>query len=253
MALDGAMLSLIACELREKILGSKVDKIHQPSREELVFVMRGKPGTFRLLVSARASFPRVNLTPDTIENPAQPPMLCMLLRKILTGSRLTDVRQRQLDRVLELDFEGFSELGDRQTLTLIIEIMGRCSNAILVDGDGKIIEALKRVDGATSSARMIIPGLRYTAPPQQDKLNVLTDDIDAIAERILACDGQPLHKAILSSKSAVLWVKFTHPSPKRCRSSAMSFSSSQPVRSILETNTKVGTLYRFSSPHRVSV
>ncbi|MBQ4313757.1 MAG: NFACT family protein, partial [Clostridia bacterium] len=199
MAIDGAMLHLVGNEIKEKLSGAKVDKIHQPSREELVFVMRGRNGNFRLLISARANCPRIGLTAQNIENPAQPPMRCMLLRKRLTSARLSDVRQVGLDRILMLDFEGFSELGDKQTLTLIIEIMGRCSNAILVDESNKVIDALKRVDGAMSSARMILPGMTYMPPPAQDKINIIEREPSDAARRIYSYPNEQLSKAILAS------------------------------------------------------
>jgi len=199
MALDGATLHLLSRELTEKLAGTRVDKIQQPSREELVLVMRGREGTYRLLISTRAACPRINITPQNIENPAQPPMFCMLMRKKLGGARLDGIRQQGMDRVLMLDFDAVSELGDRVRLTMIVEIMGRCSNAVLVDADGKIIDALKRVDGAMSTMRMILPGLRYTEPPQQDKLNILESSTADICARIAACGGLPLSKACLGS------------------------------------------------------
>ncbi len=199
MALDGLSLHLIKKELQQKLLDAKVDKIQQPSREELVFVMRGREGTYRLLVSARANCPRIHITQKSFENPAQPPMLCMLLRKKLTGARLRAVRQLGLDRVLMLDFEGYDELGDLRTLTLNVEIMGRCSNAVLTEESGRIVDALKRVDGAMSSMRMLLPGLNYTLPPQQDKLNILENGDEEIIARIKTHSAQPLHKAILAS------------------------------------------------------
>ncbi len=199
MALDGATLHLLSRELTEKLAGTRVDKVQQPSREELVLVMRGREGTFRLLISTRAACPRINITPQNIENPAQPPMFCMLMRKKLCGARLEQIRQQGMDRVLMLDFEAVSELGDRVRLTMIVEIMGRCSNAVLVDADGKIIDALKRVDGAMSTMRMILPGLKYTEPPQQDKLNILECSTVDICERIMGCGGLPLSKACLGS------------------------------------------------------
>jgi len=198
MALDGVSLCLIKQELAEKLLDAKVDKIHQPSKEELVFVMRGREGNFRLLVSVKANCPRIHITSKTFENPAQPPMLCMLLRKKLTGARLRAVRQLGLDRVLMLDFEGLNELGDLRTLTLTVEIMGRCSNAVLTEENGRIIEALKRVDGAMSSMRMILPGLTYSLPPMQDKLDILTTSTEDIIERIKTHASEPMHKAILA-------------------------------------------------------
>ncbi len=203
MALDGAMLNLVKKEIEATLIDAKVDKIHQPSREELVFVMRGREGALKLLVSAKADCPRIHITRKSFENPQQPPMLCMLLRKKLTGARLRSVRQADMDRVLMLDFEGLNELGDLHTLTLTVEIMGRCSNAILTDENGRIIDALKRVDGAMSSARMILPGLNYSSPPQQDKLNLLTTSVEQIIERIKAHGGEPLNKAILGAVQGI--------------------------------------------------
>ena len=199
MALDGATLHLLRCELSKQLAGARVDKVQQPTREELVLIMRSREGTYRLLISARAACPRINITPSTIENPAQPPMFCMLMRKKLCGARLEGIRQQGMDRVLMLDFEAVSELGDRVRLTMIVEIMGRCSNAILVDGDGKIVDALKRVDGAMSTARIILPGLKYTQPPVQDKLNILENDTGIICRRICGSIGMPLSKACLGA------------------------------------------------------
>ncbi len=199
MALDGVSLHLVKKELENRLLDAKVDKIHQPSREELIFVMRGREGAYRLLVSAKANCPRIHITSKSFENPAQPPMLCMLLRKKLTGARLRAVRQLGLDRVLMLDFEGLNELGDMRTLTLTVEIMGRCSNAVLTEESGRIVDALKRVDGAMSSMRMILPGLSYSLPPMQDKLNILTESTECIIERIRQHSAEPLDKAILAS------------------------------------------------------
>jgi len=199
MALDGATLSLLRRELSQQLVGAKVDKVQQPSREELVLVMRSREGTFRLLISTRASCPRINITPQNIENPAQPPMFCMLMRKKLCGARLEGIRQQGMDRVLMMDFEAINELGDRCILTIIVEIMGRCSNAVLVDSDGKIIDALKRVDGAMSTMRMIQPGLKYSQPPQQDKLNILESSTEDICTRVASCLGKSLSKACLEA------------------------------------------------------
>lgn len=198
MALDGAMLGIIGNEIKSRALGAKIDKIHQPSREELVFVLRGKEGQMRLLVSARANSPRVHFTESVIENPAQPPMLCMLLRKKLGGARLSDVRQYGSDRILMIDFDTVDELGDRQILTLYIEIMGRYSNAILASQDGTVIDAVKRVDLSMSSVRPIIPGMKYVFPPAQEKSDIISNDIDEAFEKIISDNRRRLDKAILS-------------------------------------------------------
>lgn len=199
MALDGAMLGLIGREIEEKALGAKVDKIHQPSREELVFVLRARDGVYRLLVSARANSPRVHFTESFIENPSQPPMLCMLLRKKLGGARLCGVRQSGSDRILMLDFDTVDELGDRKKLTMYVEVMARCSNAVLVSEEGNVIDSLRRVDLSMSSVRPVIPGMKYELPPPQDKLDLKESGADAVCERILGSENMRLDKAIMSA------------------------------------------------------
>lgn len=136
MALDGALLSCLREELTARLPDARVDKIHQPSREELIVSLRHRGGTEKLYLSARANSPRVHFTDITLENPASPPMFCMLLRKRLTGGRLTEIRQEGLERALYFTFECLNELGDRVLLTLAVEIMGRHSNIILIDQEG---------------------------------------------------------------------------------------------------------------------
>ncbi|WP_322173323.1 Rqc2 family fibronectin-binding protein [Acutalibacter caecimuris] len=174
MALDGAFLRHIKKELEGKLLGARVDKIHQPNREELVVAFRSREGAEKVLFSARANSARVHLSKMALENPKQPPMLCMLLRKKLQGAKLTAIHQPELERLLHFDFDTVNELGDHVTLTLTIEIMGRYSNIILIGPDGKVIDALKRVDAEMSSQRLVLPGLTYQLPPPQDKLCMLT-------------------------------------------------------------------------------
>lgn len=170
MALDGAFLRHIKQELEGKLLGARVDKIHQPNREELVVAFRTRESAYKVLFSARANSARVHFTAIPLENPKQPPMLCMLLRKKLQGAKLTAIRQPELERLLHFDFDSINELGDHVTLTLTMEIMGRYSNIILSDENGKIIDALKRVDAEMSSQRLVLPGLSYQLPPPQNKL-----------------------------------------------------------------------------------
>lgn len=204
MALDGAFLRHLKREIEETALGAKVDKIYQPNRDELVLSLRAHTGTFKLLMSARANSARINFTKFLPENPKEPPMLCMLLRKRLTGARLSEVRQPGLERMLCLNFGTVNELGDEITLTLVMEVMGRYSNIILVDGEGKIIDALKRVDAAMSSERLVLPGIPYRLPPPQDKLCLLTAGRDEIVERVCSMpDGTELSKALLSSLQGV--------------------------------------------------
>lgn len=200
MALDGVFLRHIKSELQLELSESRVDKIYQPSSDELVLTMRSRDsGSKRLLLSARANSPRINITSSTPENPQTPPMLCMLLRKRLSGARLRDIRQIGLERIIFLDFEGRNELGDTVMMTLAVEIMAQYSNVIFIDGDGIIIDALKRVDPTMSSKRFVLPGVKYELPPQQNKLNMLEASAEEIISAIKAYPkNAELSKAILS-------------------------------------------------------
>lgn len=184
MALDGAFLNHLKHELEPLLLGARVDKIYQPNREEMVFALRTRTDAFRLLLSARANSARVHLTKRSIENPKQPPMLCMLFRKWLGGARLAEIRQEGLERALSFGFDTFNELGDPVRLTLVIEIMGRYSNLIFVGPDGVILDALKRVDEEMSSERLVLPGVRYRPPPPQQKLCMLDATPDQVFQQL---------------------------------------------------------------------
>ncbi len=199
MALDGAFLRHIKKELEGVLLEARVDKIHQPNREELVIAFRSRETACKVLFSARANSARVHLTQIALENPKQPPMLCMLLRKKLLGAKLTAIRQPELERLLHFDFDSIDELGDHVTLTLTMEIMGRYSNIMLTGPDGKIIDALKRVDAEMSSQRLVLPGLPYQLPPPQDKLCMLTAGPPELSAALKALPrDMELSKALLT-------------------------------------------------------
>lgn len=173
MALDGAFLNNVKRELGI-LIGGRIDKISQPSREEIVIAFRTRGGNEKLLFSAAAGSARVNITKAAIENPKVPPMFCMLMRKHLGGGRLLDIRQDGLERILYFDFEAMNELGDMVKITLAAEIMGRCSNLVIINADGKIIDSIKRVDAEMSRERMVLPGMSYTCPPRDDRLDFRT-------------------------------------------------------------------------------
>lgn len=199
MALDGAFLRHIKQELEEKLLGARVDKIHQPNREELVVAFRTRESGYKVLFSARANSARVHFTTIPLENPKQPPMLCMLLRKKLQGAKVVAIRQPELERLLHFDFDSINELGDHVILTLTMEIMGRYSNIILSDENGKIIDALKRVDAEMSSQRLVLPGLSYQLPPPQNKLCPLSTSQQQVVEALKALPkDMKLSKGFLS-------------------------------------------------------
>lgn len=195
MALDGIYLSLLKKELSE-LIDSRVDRIHQPSKDELIIGMRTRGGLKKILFSANAGSARVHLTTQEIENPRTPPMFCMLLRKHLSSGRLIDIRQDGLERILYFDFEATDEMGDRVTLTLAAEIMGRFSNIILFNADGRIIDSIKRVGQDRSSVRTVLPGVMYEVPPRDDRLNIFECARQEFEQR-LKLQNAELSKALL--------------------------------------------------------
>lgn len=165
MALDAATLALCARELKTTLLDSRIDKIFEPTRDEVLLLLRTRTDTYRLLLSARSGSARVCLTGESFENPATPPGFCMLLRKHLAGGRLLDIRMEPGERIVFFDFQCVNEMGDLVKNTLAAELMGRYSNLVLVQ-DGRILDALKRVDFEDSAIRQLLPGLPYTMPPR---------------------------------------------------------------------------------------
>ncbi len=196
MALDGAFLYTIKTELMP-LIGARVEKIHQPSREEIIISLRTKQGGKKLFISANAGSARVHMTEKAVDNPQTPPMFCMLLRKHLGSGKLIDVRQDGLERILFLDFECVNELGDVVTVTLACEIMGRCSNLIIIGNDGHVIDSIKRVGEDMSRERMVLPGMKYTMPPRDDRLSFLTATPQEITDRLRAVGGTELSKALI--------------------------------------------------------
>lgn len=202
MSLDGAFLYATKKEL-EFLIGSRVDKIHQPSREEIVISFRAMGGNHKLLMSSSGSSARVHITNSHIDNPKAPPMFCMLMRKHLGNGKLIDIRQDGLERILFLDFEAMNELGDMVKICVAIEIMGRYSNIIIINGEGKIIDSIKRVTEDMSCQRLILPGMKYQFPPRDDRLNLLNYDENEIRQRLNSYDKTELSKALLKSFEGV--------------------------------------------------
>ena len=204
MAFDGVMMHYVKEEIKSVALDARVSQIHQPNRDELVIALRTKNGNKKLLVSSRANSPRICFTEHSIENPATPPMLCMLLRKRLGGAKLVDVRQIKLERIMFLDFIATNELGDKVKLTLCVEIMGKYSNIILIDENDNIVDALKRVDFTMSTQRLVLPNIKYELPPKQDKLCILECSGRDIVEKAINTPAEMrLSKALLSAMQGV--------------------------------------------------
>ena len=202
MALDGIFLYHLKNEIAQFAIDSRVDKIHQPSKDEIIINLRSRQGSKKLLLSCNADAARIHFTEFPPENPAKPPMFCLLLRKRLTGAWVTDIEQDNLERILKINFSGTDELGDKTNYSLIIEIMGKYSNIIFVGKDGKIIDSMKRVDENKSHIREVLPGVTYVAPPKQDKHNIFTDDIEKIREKI-AQSRKGIYKAVMEAIKGV--------------------------------------------------
>lgn len=198
MALDGVFLRLVKNELSPLIDG-RVDKIYQPSREELVIGIRTRDGSYRLLFNTGAGTARVHVTKAEIENPKVPPMFCMFMRKHLSSGRLVDIRQDSFERILYFDFDSANEMGDICRLTLAVEIMGRHSNLILINSEGKIVDSIKRVGQDMSAVRMVLPGMAYTLPPREKRLSLLDDSAEDICGEVKKYPTLSLPKALMKA------------------------------------------------------
>ncbi|MBR1591665.1 MAG: NFACT family protein [Ruminococcus sp.] len=196
MALDGAFLYAVKKEL-DVLVGGRIEKIHQPSREEIIISLRTKQGGRKLYISVNAGSARVHITEKSIDNPQTPPMFCMLLRKRLGNGRLIGIRQDGLERILFIDFECLNELSDTVIVTLACEIMGRCSNLIIIDHNGKVVDSIKRVGEDISRERLVLPGMKYEFPPRDDRLCFLDASPDEIKERIAVTENAELSKALI--------------------------------------------------------
>ena len=179
MAFDGITTYKVIEELRQKIEGGKIDKIYQPEKDEIVLTIRRPGQVYRLLLSAHMDSARFYLTENKPETPLEPPMFCMLFRKHFGGGKLMHLEQVGFDRILEMDVEVYNELGDLCRKKIILEIMGRHSNLILVDENGRIIDCAHHVGQDMSHFRMVLPGLPYEAPSHNQRANpLLMEDVD---------------------------------------------------------------------------
>ena len=188
MALDAITMALLAKELDEGLQGSRIDKIHQPSKDEVVFHMRKRDGNLKLMLSARSGSARICLTNESFENPQVPPSFCMLLRKYLSGARFIGATSVEGERIIMLTFTATSEMGDTVNIDIAAELMGRYANLVIINGDGKIIDAMKRVDADASAVRQLLPGLMYKLPPNRDNPKFISQT-EKVLEKVFAYGG----------------------------------------------------------------
>ncbi len=219
MAFDAFFLSAVLEELRDTALGARVEKIHQPSRDTVLLHLKTATGRVRLLLAPNPANPRLHLTESAPENPAQPPMFCMLLRKHLSGARLTGISQLPMERWAEFSFACTSELGDPVQKKLVVELMGRTCNLYLLGPDGRILDCLRRIGLDESSKRAALPGMFYRLPEPVEKLHPLQEDY----VNLLAAPGADL----LSQR---LMDVFGGLSPLVCREAALYSAGSIDAR-----------------------
>ena len=190
MPFDAVFLSAVTKELTETLVGSRIDKIQMPARDLVLLQFHGTKGNGRLLLSASSGSPRLHLTTVPLENPAQPPMFCMLLRKHLSGGRIVSLRQPPMERLVDITFDCTDEMGEAAQKHLILELMGRNSNLILLGSDGRILDCLRRVDFEMSEQRQVLPGLFYHEPPALNKQNPAEVTLEELEEMLTAAEGE---------------------------------------------------------------
>lgn len=192
MSFDGFFLHHMTAELRDQLIGGRIQKINQPFEQELVLGIRSNRQNQKLLLSAHSVFGRVQLTQTDFANPKVPNTFTMILRKYLQGAVIEDIQQLENDRILEFSVSNKDEIGDHIQATLIVEIMGKHSNIILVDkSEHRIIEAIKHVGFSQNSYRTILPGSTYICPPQTDSLNPFTVSDEKLFEILSTQDLTP--------------------------------------------------------------
>ena len=183
MAFDAYFLTAVLDEIRAEATGARVEKIHQPSRDTVIFLLRTEKGRQKLLLAANPAAPRLHLTTSRPENPDQPPMFCMLLRKHLSGARLASVEQPPMERCAVFSFDCTDEMGYPVQKKLVCELMGRTCNIYLLGPDGRIIDCLRRI-GLDEGKRQALPGLYYQDPEPVNKMDPKRMDSGAFAEML---------------------------------------------------------------------
>lgn len=170
MTLDGITCQLLANELNKELEGKRVDKIYMPDKHTVILHIRSTGGYQKLLISIDPGAPRICLCENTLDNPSMPPSFCMLLRKYLAGSRIESIKNPGYERIIEITVSKYDELKDRKTYTLIAELMGRFSNLVLINENGRILDSAVHVDFSVSRVREVMPARVYIYPPAQNKL-----------------------------------------------------------------------------------
>lgn len=202
MAFDGTVIANIVHDMNRVLPGSRIYKIYQPEKDELLFIFKNRKETLRLLISAGASLPLIYFTSENKKNPLTAPMFCMLLRKHISNGRIISVSQPGLERIVEIDIEHLNEMGDLCRKKLVVEIMGKHSNIIFLDQSGMIIDSIKHISSQISSVREVLPGRQYTYPPSQEKIAIYDLDPDWY-DQVLLKKPVSIQKAVYGSLSGI--------------------------------------------------
>lgn len=246
MPLDSICIAALTGELREKLVGGRIDKVQQPERSMLLVSLRSQGENRKLLFSAGTGSARVHLTKAGFENPAEPPMFCMLMRKHLIGAHISGVEQPNNERMIVISLDTFDELGVRSEKKIVTELIGRSANVILVGEDGRIIDCMRRMDFAGDASRRMLPGMIYKLPPLQEKTAFLSCGEELFRTMVASADRSVgLDKWLMDSFSGL--------SPLICRElsyrSGGDFDRIVPLAQALRESVLAGEL----SPYMISV
>ena len=245
MAFDATFLSAVMGEIRALTAEARVDKIHQPSRDTVIFQLKCREGRQKLLFALNPTAPRLHLTASSPENPAEPPMFCMLLRKHLLGARLTDMRQLPMERCALFTFDCIDEMGDHVNKTLIAELMGRTCNLYLVSPEGRIIDCLRRVGLDESAKRAALPGLMYQYPEPMGKEDPRNWEKNNYVNLLAAPGADVLAQRLMDTLGGL--------SPLICREAALFAAGDTDARveglEICETADKLDLFFREHLSH----
>ncbi|CUH94201.1 hypothetical protein P22_0267 [Propionispora sp. 2/2-37] len=203
MSLDGFSLSALIVESNKKLAGSRIEKIYQPDKYTLSFVIRNHNENIRLIISSKPENPCLYISSSLPENPASPPAFCMLLRKHLEDGRIAGISQYGLDRIVFIDIDVKSDRGNVVTKRLTMELMGKHSNIILVQ-DGRIIDSIKRISSAVSRVRQIFPGISYQYPPNTSGYDLLHTPVEDYVKQLAQEEpSSTIAKAIIKTGSGI--------------------------------------------------
>ena len=221
MAFDAFYLSCVLAEIRQ-LQDARIEKIHQPSRDVILLLLKHRDGRSKLLFAPNPAAPRLHLTTASPENPAEPPMFCMLLRKHLSGARLAEVSQLPMERCAILTFDCIDEMGDRVQKKLVAELMGRTCNLYLLSPDGRIIDCLRRIGLDETSKRPALPGMYYQLPEPVEKANPLDWDYDDYMGLLTHAGADLLSDRLMDALGGL--------SPLICREAALFAAGSTDAR-----------------------